>query len=791
VKSAATLPEAARDEVRRIVVITRLAGVAIAAALAMSALYVNRAATLSIEAITSYFSIAVGLSAFIALSTLARIGHARVLERTLVEVERLGEQLRDMAEHDPLTGLYNLRAFQQIMETEMEQARRDGRAVSLIVADLDNFKLLNDSFGHQFGDAVLRETGQVFAEWGGLRGIAARLGGDEFALLIPGATRDAALRAAHDLEAALRAVRFDGQATAMLGSFGIGTCPADGNTVHALFAAADGRMYSEKHRRKAESLSSLAGAARKLFVRAGRAMRPEQTAAQILQEIAQATREEFALSLCAIAIPPRAHHPRVMAIAATSPELEAACVESSARGVFRMSAISPLVPAETWLIDTVIPDESGDGGLLVLGGLPMTSFRPDALVVVALADFLQAVVANDRARVDAMQAGRERDIHIDLAHALAGGGALADRLSAVTALIADFIGASSVSIEGLRSVADAIPYSIATQADEQTAGEWIASRGTDEARQFIAIVAAEAPCIIDDPQHDERVPRAQRDVLARALVETCAFVPIRFDGQSLGLVGAASEKPGFFNDDKLAVLLTIADHLAPAISVALLRDELEASYSQLERESRESLARLADAAEARDPHTGGHLRRIRYYCVDLARQLGLPDEEARAIGAASAVHDLGKLSLPDSVLMKPGRLTPEDWDRMREHPRHGEQLIGDSPKFELERAVARSHHERWDGTGYPDGLRGEQIPLAARIVAVADALDALTTERPYKHAWSLNDAFAEVRRASGRLFCPRVVSALDVLWRSGRLAELHRAASDHDHPAAGRLREAA
>lgn len=790
-KSAATLPEAARDEVRRIVVITRLAGVAVAAALAVSALYINRATPLSLEAITNYFSIVVGLGAFVALSTLARMGHARVLERALVEVNRLTEQLRDLADHDPLTGLYNLRSFQQIMETEMEQARRDGRAVSLIVADLDNFKLLNDSFGHQFGDAVLRETGQVFTEWGGLRGLAARLGGDEFALLIPGATRDAALRAAHDLEAALRAVRFNGQGTAMLGSFGIGTCPADGNTVQALFAAADGRMYSEKHRRKAESLSSLAGAARKLFVRAGRAMRPDQTAAQILQEIAQATHEEFALSLCAISIHPRAHHPRVMAVAATSPELEMACVESGARGAFDVNAISPLVPAEMWLIEASIPDESGDGGLLLLGGLPTTSFRPDAPVVVALADLLHAVVANDRARVDATQAGRERDIHIDLAHALAGGGALAERLSAVTALISDFIGASTVSIEGLRPVADAIPYSLATQTGAQTVGEWVASRATDEARQFMAIVASEAPCIIDDPQHDERVPAAQRDVLARARVETCAFVPIRFDGQSLGLVGAASDEPGFFNEDKLAVLLTIADHLAPAISVALLRDELEASYTQLERESRESLARLADAAEARDPHTGGHLRRIRYYCVELARQLGLPDEEAQAIGAASAIHDLGKLSLPDSVLMKPGKLTPEDWDRMREHPRHGEQLIGDSPKFELERVVARWHHERWDGTGYPDGLRREQIPLAARIVAVADALDALTTERPYKHAWSLDDAFMEVRRASGKLFCPRVVGALDVLWRSGRLARLYEAAGDAEQAFLMHAREAA
>jgi putative two-component system response regulator len=252
-----------------------------------------------------------------------------------------------------------------------------------------------------------------------------------------------------------------------------------------------------------------------------------------------------------------------------------------------------------------------------------------------------------------------------------------------------------------------------------------------------------------------------------------------------------SEKPHFFDEDKMAVLLNIADHLAPAISAALLRNALEASYAQLERESRDSLARLADAAEARDPHTGGHLRRILHYSVELALEVGLPEEEAQAIGAASAVHDLGKLSLPDAVLMNPGKLTAEDWDRMREHPQHGEQLIGSSPKFSLERAVARWHHERWDGTGYPDGLAGEEIPLAARIVAVADAFDALTTERPYKRAWGLREAIAEVRRARGTLFCPTVVDALDALWRRGRLNDLYRAAEDAEHAFDERRRDAA
>ncbi len=780
-KQAGTLTEAAREEVRRVVLISRLAGAAVAIALAIATVYVNRADAGSRIAVAGYFTIAVGLFSYVVISTLARVGHARVLERTLVEVRSLTDQLHDLAERDPLTGLLNLRAFHPLVEGLLERSKAAGQSVSLIVADLDNFKVLNDSFGHQYGDAVLRATGDVFARHCRNSGFAARLGGDEFALVLPDTSGDEALRIAADLEADLRGVRLEGQAIEMVGSFGVGTFPADGQSVQALFAATDGRMYSEKHRRKAESLSSLAGAARKLFVRAGRAMRPDQTTTQILQEIAEATRDEFVLSVCAITIQARGHHPRVTVVGAAAPELEAACVEASAGGALNVEVMASLLPAETWLIETKVSDEGGADGSLILGGLPIRSFRPDAPVVVALADLLQAIVANGRAHIDALRAGRERDIHVDLAHALAGGGSLSERLGTVTTLINEFINASSVSIEALHPVTGEMPYNLTTRAQGSILDAWSEARATLEAQQFVHLIASEAPIIIDDPAHDERVPAAERRVLERAGIRSCAIAPIRFDGEALGLLGAVSDRPDFFDEEKMAVLLNIADHLAPAISAALLRNALEASYAELERESRESLARLADAAEARDPHTGGHLRRILHYSVELAREVGLPEEEARAIGAASALHDLGKMSLPDAVLMNPGKLTPEDWEQMHEHPQHGERLIGSSPKFSLERAVARWHHERWDGTGYPDGLAGEEIPLAARIVAVADAFDALTTDRPYKRAWGLRDAVAEVRQAGGTLFCPTVVGALDALWRRGRLLELFQAADDAEH----------
>jgi diguanylate cyclase (GGDEF)-like protein len=644
--------------------------------------------------------------------------------------------------------------------------------LSLVVADLDNFKVLNDSFGHQFGDEVLRLAAHAFAS-GTDGACAARLGGDEFAVILRATSREEATAVAQRIDAALRGTTVDGRHPATVGSFGIATFPHDGATVQELFAAADGRMYGEKHRRKAESLGTLAGAARQLFVRVGRAMRPEYTTGEMLEEIAAAAKDEFGLTLCAISVYERDAHPRLR-IAAGADEVRERI--AGTEGVFPItpSAVAAALPAESWMIDAPIADDAGMDGVLLLAGLPTDAFRPDASVVLALADLIQAVVANGRAHSEADRAGRERDIYVEIARSLAMGGTLEARLVDAAERIAKFIGATSVSIEGIPSQGQ-VSYNIASGMPAAVVQQWEVSRNSPRGRAFLLELAETAPCIIDNPAVDERVPEGERQILLSAGVRTAAVFPIRFEREVLGILGAVSRLDGYFNDERLALLMTIAEHLAPAIKVALLREELEASYERLEQASRDSLTRLADAAEARDPHTGGHLRRIRTYSYELALELGLSKEDAERVGTASTIHDLGKLRLRDDVLLNPGKLNEREWEQMRQHPHHGERLIGDSPMFAIERTVARWHHERWDGSGYPDGLQGEEIPIEARIVAVADAFDALTTERPYKVAWTVREAFDEITRMKGTLFCPTVVGALERLYASGRLVQLHQA----------------
>jgi putative two-component system response regulator len=178
---------------------------------------------------------------------------------------------------------------------------------------------------------------------------------------------------------------------------------------------------------------------------------------------------------------------------------------------------------------------------------------------------------------------------------------------------------------------------------------------------------------------------------------------------------------------------------------------------ELEDAVREGIFMLAKAAEAKDDQTGDHINRIRSSTEAICMGLGMSVHDAQKVGLASIMHDIGKIHIPDVILQKQGPLTTEEWEIMKRHTVAGEKILGERPIYFLARQIARSHHERWDGSGYPDGLKEYQIPVAARIVTVADVYDALTHKRPYKPAWPQDQALAEMKHLSGGLFDPRIV----------------------------------
>ncbi|MDV2078323.1 HD-GYP domain-containing protein [Marinobacter xestospongiae] len=217
-------------------------------------------------------------------------------------------------------------------------------------------------------------------------------------------------------------------------------------------------------------------------------------------------------------------------------------------------------------------------------------------------------------------------------------------------------------------------------------------------------------------------------------------------------------------DEALGFELGAVDYLtkpvSPAIVQARVRNHLSLVRMEELHQTRLSIVqRLGRAAEFKDNETGLHVIRMSLFSQLIAREAGFSEDYADDLLNAAPMHDIGKIGIPDAVLLKPGRLDQDEWQIMRQHAEIGARIIGEdgSRLLRMARDIALYHHEKWDGSGYPYGLSGTDIPTEARIVALADVFDALTSERPYKKAWSIDDASALIREESGRHFDPELV----------------------------------
>ena len=211
---------------------------------------------------------------------------------------------------------------------------------------------------------------------------------------------------------------------------------------------------------------------------------------------------------------------------------------------------------------------------------------------------------------------------------------------------------------------------------------------------------------------------------------------------------------------------------------AVLEDKVEQRTQDLFDANVEAIYKLAVACDLKDMDTADHIARVREYVETFSRYLGLDVRTAREYGYSSMMHDVGKLGIPDAILTKPGPLDEREWQVMRTHPIKGREILGDKPFFRHAADIAVAHHERFDGTGYPYGVQGQQIPFSARIVAIVDVYDALRSRRPYKAPWSEEAACNELQRLAGNQLDPHLVNKFLKLSLSGdlnriRLAHLH------------------
>lgn len=199
---------------------------------------------------------------------------------------------------------------------------------------------------------------------------------------------------------------------------------------------------------------------------------------------------------------------------------------------------------------------------------------------------------------------------------------------------------------------------------------------------------------------------------------------------------------------------------------AWLQQEVRRATAEIARREQETILRLTRATEHRDKETKNHIVRMGHYARLLAKALGLPEEQQDLYFLAAPMHDIGKVAVPDRILLKEGKLSPEEWEIMKSHARAGYDVLkdSDSPLIQLGAEIALSHHEKWDGSGYPSALLGEAIPLSGRICAISDVFDALLSVRPYKPAWRLPEVIDYLRRGRGTHFDPVLVDAfLDIM----------------------------
>lgn len=262
----------------------------------------------------------------------------------------------------------------------------------------------------------------------------------------------------------------------------------------------------------------------------------------------------------------------------------------------------------------------------------------------------------------------------------------------------------------------------------------------------------------DAPYRQNRDYDRQNQYQTRSML----CVPMQDSGGStigvLALINARDEHDNIvaFDPQYESLILCLASQAGVAIKNTRLTQQLEDAYL-------DTVIRLSVAAECREHDIAGHLQRMSVYSAILAEELGLSAEEVENIRYASPMHDVGKIGIPDAILLKPGKLDSTEYEIMKQHTVYGKKILsnGTSRIIQLSEEIAYTHHEKYDGTGYPQGLKGEQIPLSGRIVALADVFDALASKRAYKNAWKLGSVIDYVREHSGTHFDPQVTAAFE------------------------------
>jgi diguanylate cyclase (GGDEF)-like protein len=629
--------------------------------------------------------------------------------------------LQMAARLDAKTELFNARYFANALAGELERANRFERPLSIVLADLDLLRDVNNTYGHLAGDAVLRGVADVLRQQLRPFDIPGRFGGEEFAIALPEASHEDALAIAERIrgavdDSAFRLPSGNGEVRATL-SLGVATYPQN-ETVEDLIHQADLALY----RSKALGRNRVSGAANLAVV----APEPPTVAQQ------PAPRPEAVPERAEPARPPSGQrHVRVIELVAAIAVVAGAVAGFSVLGAVHAVADRPwpfafflCLSVGLQLMATSVYGRGTDAVSaigIVASGLVL---GPEAAVAIALA---AAAVHSVRRRGKAYRAV------FDLADF-----ALSAACAAYVFRLLD--SGSSVAVGFAAAFAAGIVYK-----------------------------AVNVGLLCFAMSLEEGVPMAGiwRERFRWAALHYLTFGPLAYAialaYDRMGLLGLAT-----FAVPPVLLTFSMRQYLdrtrASVEEVRRINDELGASNERVQHTYLATIAALSRSIEAKDNYSGGHVERVRVLSVTLGRLLGYTGDELDAIEVGALLHDIGKIGVPEQILNKPAPLSEEEWEEMKQHPVVSDYILSGIELHPFVRQIVRSNHERIDGKGYPDGLCGDEIPLPARIVLVADAFDAIVSDRPYRPARPAAEAMEELRVHAGTQFCPTVLAALEQIW---------------------------
>ena len=672
--------------------------------------------------------------AILALSPLFLIHRALALPKLEAE-----------ARHDPKTELYNARHFTEALDEALERARRLGEPLSLLVADLDLLRDVNNRYGHLAGDAVLVGVARVFRDHVRPGDVAARFGGEEFCILLLDTPEEAAFEVAERIRKGVEetgiTVDTSAEPIQVTVSIGVATFPQHASDARQFLHRADVAAYRAKaHGRNRVVVYGAALAVQPLETQAAHVEPESQSAAQLGHppELIAAT-----------------SHPK------TAPPAPNSLAPARSMGVF--VGVVALIGAIAGIAGLVLGASSDLQGMLLL------------VCLIAAGQILATDVV-DRGTISISAVG-----------SLAGAALFGPRAAlplAVAVCVAEWLVhrtpvqkmVFNAAVLTIGSLAAAVVYG------QLPSSAWLyTALGAVAGLVYYAFNIGLLTTVIALETH-ERWVHVARTRFEWLLPYYAIYGVV---GSILALAYALEGAIGLvvFAVPLVLVRKAQADYIKNAeASAQKLREAaaiIEAQNSDLidanallRSHAADAMESLAAAIDSRDTYTAGHSRRVQGIALAIGHELGLEGPELDAVSFAALFHDVGKLGVSDSVLLKHGPLNEADWWEIRQHPEEGEKIIAHLGFLADSIPAIRHHHERFDGTGYPDGLQGEGIPVSARILHVADALDSMLSSRVYRPALPLEHALGELAQGRGSQFCPSCVDALRRAIAAGMLDDV-------------------